>query len=70
MARAAQKQIHGDTMSVIAEDRVDVAATFESLTAEAAELRTRVTELRQELADLGERMNVISTALNRHAACR
>lgn len=57
-------------MSVIAEDRGDVAATFESLTAEAAELRTRVTQLRQELADLGERMNVISTALNRHAACR
>ncbi|MFG2469806.1 hypothetical protein ACGFXB_30715 [Streptomyces canus] len=51
-------------------DRVDLAATFESLTAEAAALLTRVTELRQELADLGERMNVISTALNRHEPCR
>ncbi|WP_158013002.1 hypothetical protein [Streptomyces sp. Root369] len=57
-------------MSLIDEDCVDPAATFESLTAEAAALRTRVTELRQELADLGERMNVISTALNRHASCR
>lgn len=50
-------------MSLIDEDRVDPTATFVSLTAEAAELRVRVTELRQELADLGERMNVISTAL-------
>ncbi|MBW8818277.1 MAG: hypothetical protein JF598_08585 [Streptomyces sp.] len=57
-------------MSLIDEDRVDLAATFELLTAEAAALRTRVTELRQELADLGERMNVISTALNRYAPCR
>jgi hypothetical protein len=57
-------------MSLIDEDRVDLTATFVSLTAEAAELRTRVTQLRQELADLGERMNVVSTALNRHAACR
>jgi len=57
-------------MSLMGEDRVDLAATFVSLTAEAAELRTRVTELRQELADLGERMNVISTTLKRHAACR
>ncbi|MEU1184135.1 hypothetical protein ABZ464_42290 [Streptomyces sp. NPDC005820] len=54
----------------MSEDRVDLAATFVSLTAEAAELRTRVTELRRELADLGERMNVITIALNRHAACR
>lgn len=57
-------------MSLIDEDRVDLAATFESLTAEAAALRTRVMELRQELADLGARMSVISTALNRHAPCR
>lgn len=57
-------------MSALSEDRVDLAATFVSLTAEAAELRTRVTELRRELADLGERMNVITIALNRHAACR
>ncbi|MFJ9100881.1 hypothetical protein ACIRJM_20730 [Streptomyces sp. NPDC102405] len=56
-------------MSLIDEDRVDLTATFESLTAEAAALSSRVTELRQELADLGERMNVISTALNRHAPC-
>ena len=57
-------------MSLIDEDRVDLAATFVSLTAEAAGLRTRVTELRQELADVDERMRVISTALNRRAACR
>ncbi|MEU0945412.1 hypothetical protein ABZ379_21860 [Streptomyces canus] len=50
-------------MSAVDENRVDLFATFVSLTAEAAELRIRVTELRQELADLGERMNVISTAL-------
>ncbi|MFC8430095.1 hypothetical protein [Streptomyces sp. NPDC057253] len=50
-------------MSLVDENRVDLSATFEGLTAEAAELRIRVTELRQELADLGERMNVISTAL-------
>ncbi|MDQ1051399.1 hypothetical protein [Streptomyces sp. V4I2] len=56
-------------MSLIHEDRIDLAATFESLTAEAAELRDRVTELRQELAALGERMIVISTALNRHTPC-
>ncbi|MGQ4386280.1 hypothetical protein [Streptomyces sp. SAS_270] len=57
-------------MSVMGEDRVDLAATFVSLTAEAAELRTRVTELRRELADLGERMNVVSAALNRDAVRR
>ncbi|WP_176742454.1 hypothetical protein [Streptomyces sp. LUP47B] len=56
-------------MSLIDEDRVDLTTAFESLTAEAAALSSRVTELRQELADLGERMNVISTALNRHAPC-
>ncbi|MFL6000846.1 MAG: hypothetical protein ACJ736_42290 [Streptomyces sp.] len=58
-------------MSLIDEDRVDLAAAFESLTAEAAALRARVTELRRELLDLGERMNVISTAVNlNHAPCR
>ncbi|MEU1518685.1 hypothetical protein ABZ490_42215 [Streptomyces sp. NPDC005811] len=56
-------------MSLIGEDRVDLAATCASLTTEAAELRMRVMELRQELADLGARMNVIATALDRHTPC-
>jgi predicted nucleic acid-binding Zn-ribbon protein len=51
-------------MSVTGEDRADLAVAFVSLTAEAAELNNRVTELRQELADVRERMNVISAALN------
>lgn len=50
-------------MSLVDENRVDLFATFIGLTAEAAELRIRVTELRQELADLGERINAVSAAL-------
>jgi uncharacterized protein YceH (UPF0502 family) len=51
-------------MSQAAENQVGIAGTVVSLAAEAAELQTRVNELRQELADLTERMRVISAALH------
>ncbi|MET7972493.1 hypothetical protein ABZW44_05290 [Streptomyces mirabilis] len=50
-------------MTHTAENRTDIAAAVVSLTAEAAELETRVTELRQELADLKARMKAVGTAL-------
>lgn len=72
--RARRTQGRGDMMSLADEDRVDLAATFVSLTAEAAELRTGVTEpppgTHGSRGAHERRLNVVSTALNRHAACR
>ncbi|MCT9105033.1 hypothetical protein N4G69_05225 [Streptomyces mirabilis] len=53
----------GHPMTHTAENRTDIAAAVVSLTAEATELETRVDELRQELANLKERMKAVSTAL-------
>ncbi|MGW1753239.1 hypothetical protein [Streptomyces mirabilis] len=50
-------------MTHTAENRTDIAAAVVSLAAEAAELETRVNELRRELAHLKERMKAVSTAL-------
>ncbi|MFE2424266.1 hypothetical protein [Streptomyces hokutonensis] len=47
------------------ERRTDIAATVMALAAEAAELQTRVTELRQELVDVDDCMAAVSTALRR-----
>ncbi|GAA3834144.1 hypothetical protein [Streptomyces chiangmaiensis] len=46
------------------ENRFAVTATVVSLAAEAAELETRVNDLRHKLADLDERMRAISDALH------
>ncbi|MFE2562315.1 hypothetical protein [Streptomyces mirabilis] len=53
-------------MTHTAESRTDIAAAVVSLAAEAAELETRVNELRQELANLKERMKAVSAALSQH----
>lgn len=45
--------------------RTDTAVAIVALTAEAAELQTRVTELRQELVDVERRMTAVSAALYR-----
>ncbi|MFD8213617.1 hypothetical protein ACFV2U_07755 [Streptomyces sp. NPDC059697] len=50
-------------MTHTAVNRTDIAAAVVSLAAEATELETRVNELRQELANLKERMKAVSTAL-------
>ncbi|MBW8698562.1 Prefoldin subunit alpha [Streptomyces sp. MBT84] len=55
-------------MTRAAEDRVAFMATFESLAAKATELETRANDLRQELADLDQRMTAIANAL--HGATR
>ncbi|MGW2051757.1 hypothetical protein ACWCPF_42490 [Streptomyces sp. NPDC001858] len=52
-------------MTPVTENGVDIADTVVSLSAEAAQLRTRVDELRQELVDLDARMTAISQALHR-----
>ncbi|MDH6629134.1 hypothetical protein M2271_006970 [Streptomyces sp. LBL] len=43
----------------------DIAVAVVVLTAEAAELQTRVTALRQELVDVDRRMTAVSAALYR-----
>jgi prefoldin subunit 5 len=53
------------TMTETHERRTDIAATVMALAAEAAELQTRVTELRQELVDVDDCMAAVSTALRR-----
>ncbi|WP_149828441.1 hypothetical protein [Streptomyces tailanensis] len=55
-------------MTQAAENRIGTAATVESLTAEAAELATRVKELRQDIVDLDERIEAASDALRRLSA--
>jgi prefoldin subunit 5 len=55
----------GSTMTETHERRTDIAATVMALAAEAAELQTRVTELRQELVDVDDCMAAVSTALRR-----
>ncbi|MEV5476951.1 hypothetical protein ACFV2L_21100 [Streptomyces sp. NPDC059687] len=52
-------------MTRAAEDRVAFMATIESLAAKATELETRANDLRQELADLDQRMTAIANALHR-----
>ncbi|MGX9883377.1 hypothetical protein [Streptomyces sp. NPDC002276] len=47
------------------EERTDIAATVMALSAESAELQTRVTALRRELVHINERMTAISTTLHR-----
>ncbi|MBK3567237.1 MULTISPECIES: hypothetical protein [unclassified Streptomyces] len=47
------------------QERGDIAATVMALSAESAELQTRVTALRRELVHINERMTVISTTLHR-----
>lgn len=49
------------------EKRLAFTATVVALAAEATELETRVTELRQALAELDERIRAVSNALH-HAA--
>ncbi|MDV9171202.1 hypothetical protein R6V09_13835 [Streptomyces sp. W16] len=44
------------------ERRTDIAATVMALAAEAAELRTCVTELRRELVDVNDRMSMVLRA--------
>ncbi|WP_427917314.1 hypothetical protein [Streptomyces sp. cg40] len=52
-------------MEKIHEERTDIAATVMALSAESAELQTRVTALRRELVHINERMTAISTTLHR-----
>ncbi|MFD9316404.1 hypothetical protein ACFWDQ_01585 [Streptomyces sp. NPDC060053] len=52
-------------MPQVTQNRVDITATVMSLAAEAADLQTRVDELRQEIVSLDERMSAISAALGR-----
>ncbi|MGP4052035.1 hypothetical protein [Streptomyces sp. 2A115] len=56
--------------TLAAENRPTIPATVVSLTAEAIELETRVTELRQALAELNEQMRAVSDLLrqNRRSA--
>ncbi|MFJ5303213.1 hypothetical protein [Streptomyces sp. NPDC088350] len=54
-------------MTRIHEGHPDIAVTVTALTAEAAALRSRVTELRQELVDVNDRMTALSTLLHRDA---
>jgi prefoldin subunit 5 len=53
------------TMTETHERRTDIVVTVMALAAEAAELQTRVTELRQELVDVDNCMAAVSTALRR-----
>ncbi|MEU6651893.1 hypothetical protein ABZ904_21220 [Streptomyces sp. NPDC046900] len=52
-------------MTQTADRHFDIAATVESLTAEATTLQARADELRQELENLNERMRMVSSALHR-----
>ncbi|MFJ9022018.1 hypothetical protein ACIRPU_18935 [Streptomyces sp. NPDC102259] len=52
-------------MAKTREGRTDIAVAIVALTAEAAELETRVTELRKELMDVDRRMTAVSAALYR-----
>jgi hypothetical protein len=52
-------------MTRAAENQPDVTAIAMALAAQAVQLETRVKELRQELADLGERMTAVADALHR-----
>lgn len=54
-------------MSQAAENRVDIAATVASLSAEAATLQTRADELRRELRIVDERMSAVVSALRLHS---
>ncbi|AVH60642.1 MULTISPECIES: hypothetical protein [Streptomyces] len=55
-------------MTAASENRLALTATVVALAAEAAELETRVIELRKALAELNERMRAMSNALHQ-AAC-
>jgi hypothetical protein len=52
-------------MAKTQEGCTDIAVAIVALSAEAAELQTRVTELRQELVDVDRHMTAVSAALCR-----
>ncbi|MEU0072057.1 hypothetical protein ABZ027_21285 [Streptomyces sp. NPDC006332] len=52
-------------MATTHEGRSDITVAIVALSAEAAELQTRVTELGQELVDVDRRMKAVSAALHR-----
>ncbi|MFI6579623.1 hypothetical protein [Embleya sp. NPDC050493] len=52
-------------MTTDSRDRPTLEDTVRSLTAEATELETRVTELRRALTGLDEQMRTVSDALHR-----
>jgi uncharacterized protein YceH (UPF0502 family) len=55
----------GHMMTPAIENRIDIAATVASLTAEAVQLQKRVDELRQELAKVDARLSAIAGVLTR-----
>ncbi|MER5520915.1 hypothetical protein ACGFZQ_12525 [Streptomyces sp. NPDC048254] len=50
-------------MTQATENGIDLAATVVALTAEAAQLQTRINALREELVALDEQMKAIAAAL-------
>ncbi|MEU0965789.1 hypothetical protein ABZ357_10295 [Streptomyces sp. NPDC005917] len=64
-ARFPDSLTEGHTMTLATENRIDIAVTVASLAAEAVQLQNRVDELRQELANVDERLSAIAGALSR-----